>query len=488
MAEQNDNPIMLDSVVGCILGTAVGDAIGLPYEGLSRQRAARLLGPPNRHRFFFGRGMVSDDTEHTCMVAQALIVANGDVQEFQRSLAWGLRWWLLGVPAGVGLATSRAIVRLWLGYSPDRSGVYSAGNGPAMRAAILGVVISDVTQLRQFVRVSSRLTHTDPKAELGAFAVAVAAHMAASHEVVDPDHYLDWLSELIGQEDSELLQLIGRVVASVNAKESTAAFAESMGLTKGVSGYVYHTVPIAIHAWLTHQHDCRAAIMSIVQCGGDADSTAAIVGGIVGAGVGQKGIPADWLDGLIEWPRTVSWMENLGEQVGRVYLKEWQSLSRASNESHRSRTKKGQMTLEDFRNHIRKILNPGLLQRLVMLLPGIPVESRNRIKQITGSEEGCKAIKRQISMIDAMTPEERRDPHKIDAIRMQHLASELGVRTGEIIGLIRQFDALSSMLQMMATGSPPRLPVIGVLVRNLFFILVVLLHGFRRLGPPYGPR
>ena len=52
-------------IVGSILGTAVGDAIGLPYEGMSKRRGVRLLGEPTRHRFFFGRGMVSDDTEHT---------------------------------------------------------------------------------------------------------------------------------------------------------------------------------------------------------------------------------------------------------------------------------------------------------------------------------------------------------------------------------------------------------------------------------------
>ena len=61
-----------DAVAGAILGCAVGDAIGLPYEGLSKRRGVRLLREPDRHRFISGRGMVSDDTEHTCMVAQAL--------------------------------------------------------------------------------------------------------------------------------------------------------------------------------------------------------------------------------------------------------------------------------------------------------------------------------------------------------------------------------------------------------------------------------
>ena len=52
------------AIIGSILGTAVGDALGLPLEGLSRRRGARLIGDPDRHHLILGRGMVSDDTEH----------------------------------------------------------------------------------------------------------------------------------------------------------------------------------------------------------------------------------------------------------------------------------------------------------------------------------------------------------------------------------------------------------------------------------------
>src|SRR5690349_8968013 len=128
-----------DRMVGVILGTAVGDAVGLPFEGLSRRRVRRMSGASLRHRLVLGRGMASDDTEHTCMAAQALLVSGGDPDGFARSLGWRLRWWLLGLPAGVGKATARAILKLWLGFPPSRSGVRSAGNGPAMRAAVLGV-------------------------------------------------------------------------------------------------------------------------------------------------------------------------------------------------------------------------------------------------------------------------------------------------------------------------------------------------------------
>jgi len=82
-----------------------------------------------------------------------------------------------------------------------------------------------------------------------------------------------------------------------------------------VTGYVYHTVPVALHAWLRHQRNLRSAVIEVVGCGGDTDTTGAIVGGIVGAAVGKAGIPRDWIDGLWEWPRTIAWMERLAGQL-----------------------------------------------------------------------------------------------------------------------------------------------------------------------------
>lgn len=83
-----------DAFSGCLLGTAVGDSLGLPYEGLGARRATKLFPDTGKHHFFFGKGMVSDDTEHACFTAQAIIRANGNVDDFQRNLARSLRWWL----------------------------------------------------------------------------------------------------------------------------------------------------------------------------------------------------------------------------------------------------------------------------------------------------------------------------------------------------------------------------------------------------------
>jgi ADP-ribosylglycohydrolase len=113
-----------EAVVGCLLGTAVGDALGLPYEQISRRRQVRLFPDPSRYHFLFGRGKISDDTEHGCLTAQSLIMSAGDPGLFLRSLAWRLRWWFVGLPAGVGMTTARSCMKLWLAYSPGRSGVF----------------------------------------------------------------------------------------------------------------------------------------------------------------------------------------------------------------------------------------------------------------------------------------------------------------------------------------------------------------------------
>lgn len=206
-------------------------------------------------------------------------------------------------------------MRLWLGFDPDRSGVFSAGNGAAMRSSILGVAISDLDELQKFIRVTYRITHTDPKAEYGAFAIALAARSACQHPFVSGDLFLHQLEQQLGVQAAELIELIELVVNSVKRGNSTLEFAAELGLSGGVSGYVYHSVPIAIHAWLSHQNDFRSAIIAVVKCGGDTDSVAAMVGGIVGASGGKKGIPAEWLQNVWEPARSIEWMENLSMQL-----------------------------------------------------------------------------------------------------------------------------------------------------------------------------
>lgn len=249
------------------------------------------------------------------MVAQALCAAPRDNDAFARNLACRLRWWLLGLPAGIGFATLRSILKLWLGFSPARSGVFSAGNGPAMRSAVLGAAIDEIETLQAFVLASTRITHTDPKAFHGALAVALAA-WCAKRRLDSADAYFGcYRAEMKGVTSEEFDELMSRVEQSAASGESTETFAEKLGCGQRVSGYVYRTVPIALHAWLRHPRDLSLAVQSVIRCGGDTDTTAAIVGGIVGAGVRVDGIPPEWLHRLWEWPRSVKWMRRLAQST-----------------------------------------------------------------------------------------------------------------------------------------------------------------------------
>lgn len=310
---------------GCLLGTAVGDALGLSYEGLSARRAQALFPDIARYHFLAHYGMCSDDTEHQCIVAQALLAAQHDVKRFQYNLAWRLRAWLLGLPAGIGWATLRAILRLWFGVTPEHSGVYSAGNGPAMRSAIIGVCYGhDKPLLKQFIRANTRITHTDPQAEQAALAIAVAAWQAATLPQPNSAALLAELALYIDSEAS-LWPLLQRMAESVAQGESTAAFSLSLGLTRGVTGFVNHTVPVCLHAWLSQPDDYEAAVLAVIRCGGDTDTTAAIVGAIVGAAVGVSGIPDTWQTDLWEYPRSRQWLQQLAQRLARHCAGEVQS-------------------------------------------------------------------------------------------------------------------------------------------------------------------
>jgi ADP-ribosylglycohydrolase len=311
-----------DVLAGVILGTAVGDALGLPREGMSTRRAGAVFGgPPLRHRFLFGHGMTSDDTEHTCLLAQALLRQPNDADCFSRALAWGLRGWLLGIPAGIGKATLKACLKLWLGFPPSRSGVWSAGNGPAMRSALLGVCLGDdLARMSAFVRASTRLTHTDPRAEYGALLVALVAHYAAVHgpNGTDPQQFLFRVRATLPEIDARGAELLDRMEEHLQRNASTEEFAAALGLERGVNGFVYHTVPVSLYAWLRSPGDFRRAVEAVIALGGDADTTGAITGAIAGATVGTGGIPREWLK-LWEWPRSTAWMRRLADRLARAF-------------------------------------------------------------------------------------------------------------------------------------------------------------------------
>ena len=290
----------------------MGDSLGLPREGLSRLRAARLYPGPLRQRLLLGHGMLSDDTEHACMTAQALLAAPEDPGRFSRVLARKLRWWLAAMPAAIGFGTLRALLRSWIGFSPARSGVQSAGNGAVMRAPIIGAWLDDPDRIAAFVAASTAITHRDPRAGAGALAIAIAAHHAMNGPDIDATAVVrDIRARTADRELLERLDLVGEALA---CDAEPVELATELGLSRGVTGYVHHTVPICLYAWLRSPGDFRRAVGSVVMLGGDADSTGAIVGALAGATVGEVGIPPEWL-AITDFPRSLAWIRLLGQHL-----------------------------------------------------------------------------------------------------------------------------------------------------------------------------
>ncbi len=107
---------------------------------------------------------------------------------------------------------------------------------------------------------------------------------------------------------------------------------------------------------------------------------------------------------------------------------------------------KGEFSLDDFRGQMQKIAQPGLMQRMMGLMPGVPRE----FKEMLNSEEAGVEVRRQMAIIDSMTPAERRSPKVIDVSRRQRIAVGAGVQAKQVNELIKQYDMMKPMLTGLA--------------------------------------
>ena len=311
-----------DKAYGVLLGTAIGDALGLYWEGMSPGRQARWRGG-DAHTLWSvcGRSWVSDDTEHTLMVVGALLRAQGDLEAFTRALGWAMRWWVLRLPVAMGLGTGRALVKLWLGWGVSKSGVWSAGNGPAMRVAPLGVwCAGQPEQLEAMVLASTRLTHRDPRAATGSLAVARTVAMCQA----DGEHpaFEQWHQQMLAsqQEDSlEWGEAMEMLKIYLERAGSAREFARALlpEADQGVSGYVYHTVPMALFLFWRHGEDPERALEEAVELGGDTDTVAAILGAMLGAMHGAQGFPVRWRESLRDGVVTQEGLRQAAGAMGR---------------------------------------------------------------------------------------------------------------------------------------------------------------------------
>lgn len=300
---------------GTLLGLAVGDALGFPFEG-SSPHYMEALGDDltasfQRHRSgYFPAGQYSDDTQLTIATVQALLEV-GDV-DGERIAATFLPLWRENRIIGRGAGCTEAMQRLASGAADWQScGCEEgrAGNGAAMRAAPIGLWdFDDGETLLRHVELVSRITHNDARAIAGAAAVAAAVAYNLTHREVILGELLDAVQEAVGAFHDPLAAALGRLPTLLSRRRaraiedilSTDREDTARESREGVSGFVVPTVLLAFYGFLRHPNDYAGAVRECLLAGGDVDTTASICGALSGSHLGERGVPPALLSTLVD--------------------------------------------------------------------------------------------------------------------------------------------------------------------------------------------
>jgi len=301
------------TLTGCLLGQALGDALGFVVEARPFQAARRYvddylcagrageLAHPN-----FPFGQYSDDTQ----LARELLLSVADAggwspEAFARRLA---ALFERGEDVGAGPGTRAAAARLNAGTHWSLAGTPApyAGNGSAMRAAPLGVVFADPRAMVSAAVEQSLVTHLDPRCAAGAVAVAQAVALAAAGGPVDRSEFLAGVAELAGAQDQSVASAIRGLAAWAHLPPDEAArWLHADGLDpayadewQGISAFVTPSVVWSLYAFLRDPDDYWTAVCTAIGAGGDTDTMAAIAGAIAGSRLGPSALPRSLVERL----------------------------------------------------------------------------------------------------------------------------------------------------------------------------------------------
>ncbi|GAB4244381.1 MAG: ADP-ribosylglycohydrolase family protein [Thermoleophilia bacterium] len=325
---------------GALLGTFVGDALGMPFEGMlpaaiaHRHGVVRELLPAR-----LGRGTYTDDTEMTIAVAESLVARQGfDGRDMaERFLATADR------RRGYGRGTLEALRRLAEGVPWQEAGTGtfaggSFGNAAATRVAPVGLLYhSDLSMVAAAARASAQITHAHPLGKAGAAiqAAAVALALCAGLERpadLNTELVLGAIEALLLPNEAlfrESLEKVAMMLARCPALPEDASAhlhaeqAEQVAAVLGNDSRAFHSVPAALYTFLAYRHSFAEAVTAAVALGGDTDTIAAMTGALAGAYHGAEAIPLRWWDGLERGPRGRDYVAGLADDLFLVWLERY---------------------------------------------------------------------------------------------------------------------------------------------------------------------
>jgi ADP-ribosyl-[dinitrogen reductase] hydrolase len=306
-------PDLKSRFLGCLLGCAVGDALGAPFEGYWEHqlpgRKALLAGFAEVEGY--PRGQYTDDTQLTLATVES-IVRRRDLSpaDIARSIASLWKNDSVVGPGGSCTFAAKAFLRT-RDWTTCGAPVGQAGNGTAMRTAVLGLwFLRDPERLPAAVADVSRITHQDPRSVAGGIAIARAAQLLANDDVVDEGSFCDSIAEAIRPYEATFADLIQSLPARLGEVRETALHAIAWaGSAKQefsrpiITPFVVPTVLAALWVVLQHQTSWSGAVSGAIHLGGDVDTLGAIVGALSGVRLGAPAIPDHLASGVLEAER-----------------------------------------------------------------------------------------------------------------------------------------------------------------------------------------
>lgn len=268
-------------IKGCIKGQAVGDALGLGAEFMTKEdvlknypgglnRFEQII--QDRHRLRWKVGDWTDDTDMMLCIANAFISDNGEIKA--ETIAKNFWDWAHGTPMGIGNTIKMALNDpCYLDY-PDcvsravweYNNCHSAANGAIMRTGIVGLLPGDVEKNATMI---CRLTHWNPR--------CVGSCVIASSIINEMFYYDNELSYV------DIVQLSRRLDPRIEEYVNLAynGTLDDLKLGDGLIGYTLKALSAALWVYW-HAESFKDGMLKIINEGGDADTNAAIACSILG--------------------------------------------------------------------------------------------------------------------------------------------------------------------------------------------------------------
>lgn len=317
-----------DKCRGCLIGGAIGDALGYPVEFIfSHKDICAEYGPNGITHFNLTantpKALISDDTQMTLYTIEGMLEAHQSQQPMLQAITNAYLAWV-GPQAAVhvggypselatidelnqrrapGNTCITALLSILKGKPANND---SKGCGGIMRVAPIGIYGalkgSSLSQTAQLAGDTALITHKHPLSTYASAALAAIIQQCITpeqHQFVSiVNNAISTVTGLYGSDAPYMGEFVSLIETAIALSNDTRPDWEIIERELGGGWVAEETLAIAIFSVLRHQHNFSACMQCAVNHGGDSDSTGAVAGNILGAIAGYKALPRQLTDNL----------------------------------------------------------------------------------------------------------------------------------------------------------------------------------------------